>query len=125
MKNHELLEKIHKIKKSRTKLDVLDFSKEKKITPKIFWNELFTVAELNIEYSKIEQIGEIRRITLYIHLPVIERCTLYVDVYFDDDDSVIELRFDPGTDYQYDFVGMIGDSTKSNKVWNNIDIGLT
>lgn len=125
MKNHELLEKIRRIKKSRIRLDVMDFSKEKEMTPKIFWTELFKMAELNREYSKIEQIGELRRITLDIHLPVIEWCTLYVDVYFDDDDSIVGLKFDPGTDYQDELIYMLMDTQRRNKVWRNIEIGLT
>jgi hypothetical protein len=48
--------------------------------------------------------------------PVIESYTLYVDVYFDDDDSIVELKFDPDTDYQDDLIYMLMDTQKRNKI---------
>jgi hypothetical protein len=38
-----------------------------------------------------------------------------VDVYFDDDDSIVELKLDPVTDYQDELIYMLSETQKRNK----------
>ena len=51
IRNPQLIDTIKKIKRSRIKLDVIDLSKYKRVTAKIFWTQLDFMIELNFESS--------------------------------------------------------------------------
>ena len=43
-------------------------------------------------------------------------------MYFDDNDSIVELKNDPGTDYQDELKYVLLETKKRNKDWRNIEI---
>lgn len=121
MSKSQILEKIRKIKKSRIKYDVLDLAKVKIVTPEIFWNQLETMVELNFENPDIKQIALDEGLSFDVRLPDSVRHTMEIEVFFDEEESIEMIDFDPENNVHDAFYEMLGQS----QIRENVALALT
>lgn len=121
MRNAQILEKLHEIKKARIKMDVLDLTKIQNVTARNFWIELDRMIELNFERPTIKKKALEDGLTFDVILPDSVSHTMDMEVFFDEEGAIEIINFDPGNSVHDTFCNMLGRSS----IRRNVELGLT
>ena len=121
MRNPQILEKLHEIKKSRIKLDVLDLTRIPKVTARYFWIELDKMVEFNFERPAIKKKALEDGLTFDVILPASVSHTMDMEVFFDEEGAIEIVNFDPGNSVHDTFCNMLGRS----RIRRTVELGFT
>jgi hypothetical protein len=112
---------LQKLKKSRMIPDVLDYTKVKTVTPEIFWSELDTKVELNFERPSIRKKALEDGLSFDVILPGSVSHLMYIEVFFDEEGSIVTVNFDPGNSIHDNLCEML----YRTKIRSDIELGTT